>query len=256
LRSARSHRELVALFNNMKRILALAALLACGNSPQAWSQLVQWPIAQNGNDHFYEVVPAIGGISWSNASAAATNRGGYLATITSSNENEFVFGLASQNTNIWYAGYGPWLGGVQSAGSAEPNGGWSWVTGEPFIFQNWASGQPNNNAGEDRIHFGGLPAISSAWNDLGQNNTNYSRGYVVEYAQHPNVVTLHINRQSTNLVRLSWDSRTNVQYTIGWTDNLSNTVWRKLTIVIGNGTTNTVDDTSGDPRRFYSVHSP
>jgi hypothetical protein len=239
----------------MKRILTLVALLTCVSIPQAWSQLVQWPISQNGNDHFYEVIPALGGISWSNASVAATNRGGYLATITSSNENEFVFGLASQNTNIWYNGYGPWLGGIQPAGSAEPSGGWSWITGEPFTFQNWAPVQPNNNAGEDRIHFGGLPAISSAWNDLGQNNTNYSRGYVVEYAQHPNAVTLQITTNAGHLI-LRWASRTNVQYTVKWTDELTNGFSNTLFTVTGNGTTNSVADVHWNPKRFYRVSAP
>jgi len=147
---------------------------------RAFGRLVQWPTSQGGNGHFYEVVSAPAGISWGNASLSATNRGGYLATLTTAEENAFVFALANQDPTIWYSGYGPWLGGIQPAGSAEPSGGWKWVTGEPFSCKNWTPGQPNNNQNEDRIQFGGQADRSSTWNDIAQNNTNYTRGFVVE----------------------------------------------------------------------------
>ena len=104
----------------------LAALFDC---ERTWAQLVEWPVAQGGNGHFYEVVQRVGGITWGNANLAATNQGGYLATITSAEENAFVFNIATQIATVWYNGFGPWLGGIQPAGSVEPGGGWSWVTG-------------------------------------------------------------------------------------------------------------------------------
>lgn len=106
----------------------------------AQAQIVSWPIANGGNGHFYEAVVAPGGISWSNASSVATNRDGYLATITSSSENAFVFSLVSTGASCWYQEplsgnwFGPWLGGSQPTGSSEPLGGWTWVTGEPFSY--------------------------------------------------------------------------------------------------------------------------
>lgn len=137
----------------MKRVVLFAALLIFAGIPRfALAQLVHWPAAEGGNDHYYEIVSVPGGITWNDASLSATNRGGHLATITSSDENTFVFNLASQSTNSWYGGYGPWLGGLQATGSSEPGGGWGWITGEPFTYQNWAPNQPNNNGGkEDRI---------------------------------------------------------------------------------------------------------
>ena len=178
----------------------LAALLDC---ERTWAQLVEWPVAEGGNGHFYEVVQRVGGITWGNANLAATNRGGYLATITSAEENAFVFDIATQIATVWYNGYGPWLGGIQPAGSVEPGGGWSWVTGEPFSYQNWAPLQPNNNNNEDRIQFGGQADRSSAWNDISQSNTNFTRGFVVEYDRHPNAVTLNIERKDADHVQLS-----------------------------------------------------
>ena len=225
----------------------LAALLDC---ERTWAQLVQWPVAQGGNGHFYEVVSAPAGISWGNASLAATNRGGYLATITSAEENAFVFNIATQIATVWYSGYGPWLGGIQPAGSVEPGGGWRWVTGEPFIYQNWAPLQPNNNNNEDRIQFGGQADRSSAWNDISQSNTNFTRGFVVEYDRHPDAVTLNIERKDADHVQLSWISRPSIAYRIEWTEELEGE-WTFLFTVISGGTAVVVDDSLTGSRRFY-----
>ena len=220
-------------------------------APQhASAALVQWRVDEGGNGHFYEVVPAAGGITWENANLGAMQRGGYLATITSAEENEFVFRLADQDPTMWNGGYGPWLGGMQPAGSSEPRGGWSWVTGEPFVFQAWAPGQPNNNQNEDRIHFGGLANRSSAWNDVGRNTVNFTRGYAIEYDRHPDAITLSIVRKDADEVRLSWESLFGVVYRVEWTDELDGE-WRVLTNEVGDGTRMAVDDFVGGSRTFY-----
>jgi hypothetical protein len=242
---------------SLKRVATISGfvLLALLHSQPAWSQLVQWPVAQGGNGHFYEVVSAPAGITWGNASVAATNRGGYLASIMSAEENAFVFNLADQDATVWYGGYGPWLGGIQPPGSAEPAGGWEWATGGPFTYQNWAPGQPNNNQNEDRIQFGGQASRSSMWNDIAQNNTNYTRGFVVEYDRHPNAITLYIARKDADEVQLSWASRLNVSYSIEWTEDLGSQ-WTLLTTVTGNGATLIVDDFLAGNRRFYRCAAP
>src|SRR5262245_54053073 len=120
------------------------AMLASSASA-AWTQ---WTIASGGNDHFYDVVAAPSGITWLAAEAQAEAMGGTLATITSVEENTFVFSLVSSTPSLWVTvgadTRGPWLGASQSPGGAEPSGGWSWVTGEAFTYQNWASGEPND----------------------------------------------------------------------------------------------------------------
>lgn len=141
----------------------------------------------DGNGHAYEVVLA-SNISWSAAQAAATARGGRLATIGSSAENEFVFALANGVSGAWRSTggaevVGPWLGGIQAAGASEPAGSWGWVTGEAFVFTRWGSGQPNDNrttapgGNQDRIAFGN--ARDGAWGDF---QDSYGvNAYVVEY---------------------------------------------------------------------------
>ena len=54
---------------------------------------VQWDAGSGGNGHYYEAVQVPDGVSWTAASALANGAGGYLATITSEAENNFVFAL-------------------------------------------------------------------------------------------------------------------------------------------------------------------
>lgn len=61
---------------------------------------------------------------------------GHLATITSAAENQFVSSIGDLRLY--------WLGGYQPPGSQEPAGGWTWITGEPFAFNNWDVTEPNN----------------------------------------------------------------------------------------------------------------
>ncbi|MBN2864365.1 MAG: C-type lectin domain-containing protein [Bacteroidales bacterium] len=141
------------------------------------------------NGHCYEAVLAAG-LSWHEAKAACEQRGGYLATITSEQENTFVFNLVKSNNDFWYLDYlgnglGPWLGGFQPDGSQEPDGGWEWITSEPFSYTNWETGQPDNATqfGQSVIRFikiGGL--IGDGWDDSDVNNpAEHRKGYICEY---------------------------------------------------------------------------
>ncbi len=157
-------------------LLGVALLLPAGAeaAPVLWT-----------NGHSYEVVPTPSGLDWAGADAAAVLAGGHLATVTSAEENTFVYGLATA-LSPWFVdsfgnAEGPWLGGYQPPGSIEAAGGWAWVTGEAFVFANWAGGEPNNFGGfEDRlIYFGqGVPQ-SPFWNDVGGAFPAF--GYIVEY---------------------------------------------------------------------------
>ena len=152
--------------------------------------LVEWPISSGGNGHFYEVVVVPEGIDWGSANSEAIAAGGYLATITSEAENDFIFDLVRVFEEFWSPRIwpewlplylnGPWLGGFQPEGSPELAGNWQWVTGEPFVFSNWATGEPDNWDQDDRLQMyaGGTLNDNSKWNDhLGVWHTH---GYVVE----------------------------------------------------------------------------
>lgn len=128
------------------------------------------------NNHFYKYVPA-SEIGWQNAADAALAAGGYLATITSDVENDFVSSLVGNDF--------AWLGGSDAANEGQ----WVWTT-EPgssiaFTFTNWASGEPNDRGdggysaqGEDYLATWG----NGTWNDLDNSESDLSNidGYVIE----------------------------------------------------------------------------
>ena len=130
-----------------------------------------------------------GGISWDDAQAEAVLQGGYLATMASEEENEFVFSLIDDPEYWSFTAYvcGPWIGGFQPPGTPEPAEGWEWISGEPFTYTNWYTGEPNDNwgGGEDYLHFSGGwgNPPSSSWNDLNQSQGVYPVvAYVIESA--------------------------------------------------------------------------
>jgi uncharacterized caspase-like protein len=82
--------------------------------------------------------------------------GGHLATITSEAENDFIVELIRYDSGFWGAYRTEWISGPtiglrQRPGSAEPRGGWEWVTGEPMSLVNWHADMPNNNDGRAAI---------------------------------------------------------------------------------------------------------
>jgi len=130
-------------------------------------------------------VHVAGGITWEDAQAAAEAQGGYLATLTSAEENDWLTLTFAGNTIEGFRAYLDqcWLGGYQLPGSVEPDGGWAWVTGEEWAFTNWWPTEPNNNPeGENAIllDHGLIPGTGAAWNDL--TSTWPRRGYVLEFS--------------------------------------------------------------------------
>lgn len=152
----------------MKKLMSMLAVgaLCVGTAGAA---PVQWA----GNGHWYEAVSAPG-ITWNAASAAAQAAGGYLATLTSQLENDFVYTtLAVGNKPLW-------LGATQAAGAATVTDGWTWVTGEAWSYTNWAAGEPNNFGSETALAFAFFSA--SDWNNAPIGWTGYGNGgYVIEY---------------------------------------------------------------------------
>lgn len=162
---------------------------------RADGQPIEWSVASGGNGHFYEAVLVPGGLRWDQARDAAAARGGYLVSITSAAENEWVFSLVD-HPSFWSDGdFGPWLGGFQPAGSSEPAGDWQWVSGEAWSYTNWQPNEPSNGGAsgpEDYLHFLGRDGVrGSGWNDqpIG-GDLRPIRGYVAEYIPTPGAVPI------------------------------------------------------------------
>jgi hypothetical protein len=165
-------------------LASLAGLRAAEAKPVRWA----------GNGHYYEVVLVPGGISWTQANAAATAAGGYLATLTSAAEDAFVFALLD-NAAYWSqepagSDLGPWIGAYQTSDNgSNPAANWVWVSGEPWSYTNWASDEPNNYTGslENYLSFkcsGTANCRANVWNDLPDQISAYGtfvRAYVAEY---------------------------------------------------------------------------
>jgi len=168
-------------------VLAMVTIVSLGGVCKAVP--VEWSVDDGGNGHFYEAVVVTAGINWAYANAAAVTAGRYLATITSAEENAFVYALVSSDSSFWTVGLGgesvgPWLGGFQPGGSPEPDGNWQWVTGELFAYTNWAQYEPNNYRGIEHYlsFYNATPnSMAPTWNDIPDYDPPYSPvGYVVE----------------------------------------------------------------------------
>ena len=136
------------------------------------------------NGHFYR--PMSSGTSYTNARATALNttfkgQQGYLVTITSADEDAFIFSNVPQS-NIWFAltdevtegrwviDAGPEKGTVIKTSNGQFTGN---IVGQ---YNNWAPGEPNNYGfGE---HYAVTKWNGSQWNDL---PNNFSNPYVIEY---------------------------------------------------------------------------
>lgn len=165
-------------------------------------------------EHFYEYVS--GSTTWTNSKTSAENRSyfgraGYLATMSSEAENNFIWKLMSSDG--WF-GASDEMGVVNTAkgttafaSQAAVEQKWHWVTGpeKGTQFSNgstavagqyakWAGGEPNNAGGE---HYGQFYSGNAGqWNDLP--NTSLP-GYICEYGDMPGDITTSTTILTRNL---------------------------------------------------------
>ena len=136
------------------------------------------PTLNPANGHFYDWVDR-GGIDFDSARTLAASMSylgtpGHLATITSDTENDFLHNNFDMKA---------WIGAFQDFNDpnfSEPAGGWTWVTGEPWTFDSWNPGEPNNGlTGEE--HYAEFWV--GLWNDkkLGGGSGGVG-GFFVEYS--------------------------------------------------------------------------
>ena len=110
------------------------------------------------NQHLYLYVSTAR--TWHEARNYCALKGGYLATIQTAAENEFVYQLIGGRG-------GSWLGATDEA----EEGVWSWVTREPWTYRNWVEGEPNNSMDVGDVHGENYmsfmwPEAPTYWNDV------------------------------------------------------------------------------------------
>jgi hypothetical protein len=136
------------------------------------------------NGHFYRPITTTATYTGARAASLLTTfkgQTGYLVTITSADEDAFIFNNVPQG-NIWFAltdevsearwtiDAGPEKGTLIKINNGQLNGN---MVGQ---YNNWASGEPNDSGNEDYAvtKWGG----GSQWNDL---PNHFSNPYVIEY---------------------------------------------------------------------------
>jgi hypothetical protein len=136
------------------------------------------------NGHFYRPISTTATYTGARSAALTTTfkgQQGYLVTITSADEDAFIFNNVPQG-NIWFAltdevsegqwriDAGPEAGTLIKTSNGQTTGN---IQGQ---YNNWAGGEPNNSGNEDYAvtkWSGG-----SQWNDL---PNNFFNPYVIEY---------------------------------------------------------------------------
>jgi hypothetical protein len=231
------------------------------------------------NGHFYRPISA--GNTYINARAAALNttfkgQPGYLVTITSSDEDAFVFSNVPQ-ASIWFAltdevvegqwriDAGPEKGTLIKTSNGQTTGN---IQGQ---YNNWAGGEPNNSGNEDYAvtKWGG----GSQWNDL---PNNFSCPYVIEYGTWANpddqtftefytnstthsngqILNVRFNVSTSNIVNSNLTGMMHYQPAGSATWTPSTNVARPMTILGGMNVTSDIDTNRVATNTYLSTITP
>lgn len=119
------------------------------------------------NDHEYLVVE--GDYTWDEAKELCEKQGGYLAVITTQEEQSFIQELIKGKNNEGF-----WLGAENSGDT------WTWGNGEAFEYQNWDSGEPNGDSSDMKLQ---IYEENGKWDDTwsdGDISGIKEHGYICE----------------------------------------------------------------------------
>ncbi len=145
---------------------------------------VQWKMTDGGNDHWYdfvEVAVATDGFAYAN-SQSHDGQAGYLATITSQEEQDFLNALWPGPTSGQYGNF--YMIGLSDR---ENEGDFKWLdgdeAGQTTSYTNWASNEPNNSGGnEDYTVAFWRNSSAGVWNDV---PSIESTRFIIEYNPAP-----------------------------------------------------------------------
>jgi hypothetical protein len=230
------------------------------------------------NGHFYR--PISSGTTYTNARAAALNttfkgQQGYLVTITSADEDAFVFNNVPQ-TNIWFAltdelAEGQWrIDAGPEAGTLIKTSNGQFTGNIAGQYNNWAPGEPNNSGNED---YAVTKWNGSQWNDL---PNNFSCPYVIEYGTwtnpdnatftdfytnsttHSNGPTLSVrfNVSTNNITNSALTAKVHYQPTGSATWTPSTNIARSMTLLGGMDVTSDIDTNRVVTNTYLSTISP
>jgi hypothetical protein len=183
----------MSLMRSLMAYRAALAILVLGSAFPVTlrADIVQWKISDGGNGHYYGLIMPDShddSYSWTSARTAAESMTygemqGYLATVTSLGESEFLreqfsSQLSDDSANAKYA----WIGLFAPTTTSD----FQWVTGEPLSYTDWAPGEPNFYGSPlwQHVHywtrdFGSGPTWT--WNNEQDFPGRNTYGYFVEF---------------------------------------------------------------------------
>ena len=159
----------------------MASAAAAGSaSAEVPSDAKKW----SKNGHYYKVFNK--SVTWEKAKAYCENQGGYLATITSKKEHDYIVGLIEKSKSKSFF----WLGATDRA----EEGKWKWITGEKWNYTNWGNGQPDNYGSKENA----LQIVNSKsgwyqydiWNDADGTLPENNLGFVCEWKSKADAIKL------------------------------------------------------------------
>ena len=107
--------------------------------------------------HHYELFDIDGIDTWQKAKSYCEKQGGYLAIITSAEENDFIY-----RNIVRRVGYENAYFGLTDEGHEDD---WKWVNGEEATYTNWADGEPNNEGMGENYAMFYWKFTDGRWND-------------------------------------------------------------------------------------------
>ncbi len=167
------------------------------------------------------------GLSWEEAKRYCESLGGHLVTITSPEEQNFINNILSDSYNNLY-----WIG------TKKVNNRWSWVTGEPFAYVNWAENEPSPQTNENYVHIY-AKSNSNSINKGEWNNTVFfynevhsfyntsNCGFICEWENNPNISQEYCIIVPTNWKKISLNGELNSNNNID-TDGDTITDWEEV----------------------------
>jgi hypothetical protein len=202
------------------------------------------------NGHFYRPITATADrTTYTNArsrSLQTTFKGqtGYLVTITSADEDQFIFNNVPA-TNVWFAATdevidgrwvidaGPEKGTVMKTSNGQFTGN---IQG---VYNNWCSGEPNGSNGSENYAVAKWNG-AACWNDL---SNNWNNPYVIEYGTWTNPDDATFTEFYTNSVIHSNGDILRAQFNFDFGPNIDETKFSATLLAQSNNqylpTTNT-----------------
>ena len=120
------------------------------------------------NNHWYGIFDRKA--DWHSAKSFCEALGGYLTTLTSNDESDYVYHSLAKNYKSF------WIGATDEISE----GDWQWVNGENWVYTNWAEGQPDDwHNGQDYLVFN--PVCPNQWDDNGPPNDNLELDFICEW---------------------------------------------------------------------------